>query len=538
MVAGIDARSPHIGFLPPRLSLEVSARQVKRRQHTLDHPRKSSYEDESPPLSFGRQAGAALPTKQRRKVTMKTIKGNWKTARLTRREFLTASALGAAAGVVLVACGPAPTAEAPPATAPPAATPAPKAAQKVRVLMNNQGDWNKPMQDFFNPWTEQTGIQSEWNFSGEWNQNFITQFAAGTPPDITYTFGLGQFAERDALMPLDEIWARDGIKGSDFVLGMTEMATYKGKIYAMPAAVDFTPLFWNKDAFKEAGLDPEVPPKTLDETTEFSNKLLKKDEQGNILRLGLDPTSFDEWYTYWSAIMGISWWDAQNQQVTLNTPEAVKYLEWAVENVKRWGGSEAIMAFRSGKPSKYDFENNPFALGELALMLNGWWMGAPFQEFYPDMKYGVALPPTMNGKPEEQANYPTGGWHLAIANGKNVNVEGAWSLLKYGFWEHPAEFAASSTNGCCVLSQMDKFTELAKQSLKGSQMEPYFDVFPEYGKLSKRVASPTFPVSDFAAEQMSRTYEAAILGQKSPKDALDEAQQATEAELKRVLSGS
>lgn len=456
--------------------------------------------------------------------------------KLTRREMLKLLVVGVAGvsiGPVVAACVPARPVEEPTV----APTAAPAVPGKVRVLFNDQGDWNKPTQDFFDAWTKETGIESEWTFSPDWTQNFLTQFAAGNPPDILLTTGVGELAERGAFVELDELWAKEGIKREDFVAGMVEMVTYKDKIYAMPGGVDYNPLFWNKDAFEDAGLDPEVPPKTRDEMTEFADKLFKKDEQGNILRLGLDPTEFNEWYFYWAPTMGLDWWDAKNQKVTLNSPAAVELLEWMVENTKRWGGPRAVMEFRTGKPTKWDFETNILAIGEIAMMLNGWWMGAPFQKYFPDLKYGIALPPTLTGKPEEQANYPTGGWALAIAKGDEVNVEGAWSLLKYGFWEHAAEFSAASTNGCSVLGQLDRFGELAKATLKGTQMEPYFDVFTDYADLAKNVTYPSFPVSVYAEDQMSRAYSAAILGEKLAKEALDEAQAATEKELERVLSG-
>ena len=40
-------------------------------------------------------------------------------------------------------------------------------------------------------------------------------------------------------------------------------------------------LYWNKDAFKEAGLDPNTPPATWDEMVSFGKKLTKTDAAGN-----------------------------------------------------------------------------------------------------------------------------------------------------------------------------------------------------------------------------------------------------------------
>ena len=50
--------------------------------------------------------------------------------------------------------------------------------------------------------------------------------------------------------------------------------------------IDIYGLTWNKDHFKEAGLDPEKPPRTWDEFRDYAKKLTKKDAQGNITRVG------------------------------------------------------------------------------------------------------------------------------------------------------------------------------------------------------------------------------------------------------------
>ncbi len=50
--------------------------------------------------------------------------------------------------------------------------------------------------------------------------------------------------------------------------------------------IDIYGLTWNKDHFKEAGLDPEKPPRTWDEFREYAKKLTRRDAQGNITRVG------------------------------------------------------------------------------------------------------------------------------------------------------------------------------------------------------------------------------------------------------------
>jgi ABC-type glycerol-3-phosphate transport system substrate-binding protein len=69
---------------------------------------------------------------------------------------------------------------------------------------------------------------------------------------------------------------------------IVELSDYgKGRMWGYPQyGIDVYGITWNKDHFREAGLDPEKPPKTWDEFREYAKKLTKRDAQGNITRVG------------------------------------------------------------------------------------------------------------------------------------------------------------------------------------------------------------------------------------------------------------
>lgn len=61
----------------------------------------------------------------------------------------------------------------------------------------------------------------------------------------------------------------------------------KGRMWGyVQYGIDVYGLTWNKDHFKEAGLNPEKPPTTWDEFRDYAKKLVKRDAQGNITRVG------------------------------------------------------------------------------------------------------------------------------------------------------------------------------------------------------------------------------------------------------------
>ncbi len=57
-----------------------------------------------------------------------------------------------------------------------------------------------------------------------------------------------------------------------------------GKLYCMPFNSSNAVLFYNKDLFRKAGLDPNKPPKTFEEVLEYAEKLTIKDDKGNIVQ--------------------------------------------------------------------------------------------------------------------------------------------------------------------------------------------------------------------------------------------------------------
>jgi multiple sugar transport system substrate-binding protein len=163
----------------------------------------------------------------------------------------------------------APAAATPPAAA--AATSAPAAvdtggAKSIEVWNANWGEeYNAPMKLIGDQFTQDTGVTVNWTFNDDWQEKLLTAIAGGIPPDATYTnwVGLPTLAFQGSLLPLDDYMASSGIKDSDFIKAMIEACKWQGKTYGMPGGADFLVLFYSKDVYTAAGLDPEAPPKTL-----------------------------------------------------------------------------------------------------------------------------------------------------------------------------------------------------------------------------------------------------------------------------------
>jgi len=98
-----------------------------------------------------------------------------------------------------------------------------------------------------------------------------------------------------AIVPMQEFVDADDYDLSDLDEKAVKYYTLDDKLWAMPFAGAVPLLYYDKVTFREVGLDPESPPKDLDELREASAKMLKRDANGNVTRSGV-AIDITGWY--------------------------------------------------------------------------------------------------------------------------------------------------------------------------------------------------------------------------------------------------
>ncbi|MBP1693961.1 MAG: extracellular solute-binding protein [Chloroflexi bacterium] len=130
---------------------------------------------------------------------------------------------------------------------------------------------------------------------------FDALIAAGNQPDIiTVSFGtqIGHYAASGVIIPLEDM---DGAQDLFAKIDPATVQNLYGHNYYMPVGADVTMLIYNKDLFKEAGLDPEKPPTTTAEFLDYAAKIdqLPPRSDGTKVRGTLfwnDALSWGGWY--------------------------------------------------------------------------------------------------------------------------------------------------------------------------------------------------------------------------------------------------
>jgi sn-glycerol 3-phosphate transport system substrate-binding protein len=148
--------------------------------------------------------------------------------------------------------------------------------------------------------SEQDEVEVKLAFQGndeETMLKFMATLGSGDVPSMIYLAEVDaqRVMDSGAARPVQEFIDQEGYDLSDFDQKAIQYYTVDGELHGMPFAIAVPLLYYNKIAFREVGLDPEQPPRDLDEVREMSQQLLKKDSHGNVLRAGI-ALDIDPWY--------------------------------------------------------------------------------------------------------------------------------------------------------------------------------------------------------------------------------------------------
>lgn len=146
------------------------------------------------------------------------------------------------------------------------------------------GDYLTQLVDQYNK-ENKDGITVKMDISSDLNSQLSTAFAAKTGPTLLLSSSALRFTYGKYLQDVNDIFSKTGLDKSDFVKSYLDYCSDGDKLYFVPFQIVGYYLFWNKDLFKAAGLDPEKAPTTWDEFKTDAEKIT--DESKNVYGSGL-----------------------------------------------------------------------------------------------------------------------------------------------------------------------------------------------------------------------------------------------------------
>ena len=202
----------------------------------------------------------------------------------------------------------------------------PAAAEEITMIVC--GDTMDPIHEkYIGEWE---AANEGWTVAPEvvgWGQcqdKVTTLAVAGTPVALAYVGSrtLKEFAEFGLIEPIP---MTDAEKASYFP-NVVGTVTYQGEQWGIPVAFSTKALYWNKDLFAEAGLDPDTPPATWEEVISAAKAVTENTDSAGF---GLVAKTFDN-----TMHQFLHWVYTNNGQIiddegniVLNSPEVLVALE-------------------------------------------------------------------------------------------------------------------------------------------------------------------------------------------------------------------
>ncbi len=255
---------------------------------------------------------------------------------------------------------------------------------------------------------------------------YVAAFRTGNAPNLVqvYEVGTQTMLDSGAIIPVYEI---PGMLGetwdwAQYVIPITNYYSTNGKLWSMPFNSSTAMLYYNKDLFKKAGLDPEKPPTTWKEVEEYGKKLVESGVVDHALSFGWPGWIFEQMFAYHNQLFA----DHENgrngraEKVLFNGPFGQMVLEtWARlarEKVFLYGGPEYSA-------------NTAFVSGQIAMLIQstsslaGIEKGASFE-------VGTTFLPRFEGYP--RGNSVIGGGSLWVTKGQSKEeLAAVWAFLKF-----------------------------------------------------------------------------------------------------------
>lgn len=304
-------------------------------------------------------------------------------------------------------------------------------------------------------------------------QKAITAAMAGTPPDVAVLLAIDLYTllDMDLIIDLDQfLVGEDSDYLAHFYQAFLENSRANGKVWGIPFQRSTPILYYNKDHFKEAGLDPERPPQTWDELKEYARILTKRDAQGNVVRWGFADITEDTWTIQaWILQACGVYCNEEGTEAYFDTPETREAFSFVYDlaNVEK-----VMPRFRSYSTAAQDF-----VAGYVSMMINS--TGSlRFVAQSANFDFGVAFLP--KGKCQ---GVPTGGGNLYIfKNIPEANKKAAWEFIKW--MTSPYNAARWSVGSGYVAVRDDAYdTEVMKQYVANF---PYITVAREQLSIAHR----------------------------------------------------
>jgi len=419
------------------------------------------------------------------------------------------------------------------------------------------GDDGDQLQSLFDRFSQLNGVPVKAR-SRIGSDELLKALEGAEPPDLVILSSsalIGAFNSQGLVEPLDRWIEATGIDLEDIYPAPLEQCKGLDRTYlCLPWGCDIDALFWNKDLFRAAGLDPERPPQTMEELVEYANELTVHDEKGELSQVGFIPDSPRSHAELYVRMFGGAIYSDEGTELAINSQPVIDALNWqmqlynfyAPEDLKDFVSSftpymtsrHAVYAGRRmscqqcHRASPIQNGKTPdagFLESRVAMMIDGEWRASlnALSQGESRVNFGVAPVPPPSAHPE-RANTTVVQGPVAFIPAGATDKEAAADLLA---WMMSPEVVAEETYATSSLPT----SRMAAQDPRFHQM-PFFDVFTDLLVHPNSRPAVTTPISSQLNEALGQVEEELLHKGGDPVQLVNEAQAEFVPKLKEVLS--
>lgn len=394
---------------------------------------------------------------------------------------------------------------------------------KTKITVLRPGDQDKvasfiePAVEAFEAENPDIDVEIMYESWAGWIQTYPTYFEAGNQPDVIFWWDnkLHDSSANSHLVDLSPYLSEELVnKIPQGVWDLVDPGDMDGLFY-VPSSVDTFALFYNKDLFAQAGLDPDAPPTTWDELLAAAKAIKENTGKPGI---GVPAISGSEVLQEFVGCFINQATDApildSSSMPLFNTPEGMEALNFL----------EQLWPYVQESPTEYGRGElrPPIINGEIGMIIDGPWavanmIAAMGENFTQDGSVGVApLPLGPNGKKITWAG--TNGW---IAT-KEETAEASAKLIEY-LMSDDVLMAHHVAYGSAPLYA----TEAEDSAFQSDYWQVFYNECQEYtlyGMIGKNSATPS---AYYTA--MEEVWQQFLLGQLDAQGAMDAAVAAAES---------
>jgi len=395
------------------------------------------------------------------------------------------------------------------------------------------GEATKTLVDEFN--ASHPDIQVEAVFQGDYDSaiNKLKQSipSKGTPNVMqVYDIGTRFMIDSKAVVPVQKWIDQEIFDISSYEPNILAYYTVDNKLYSMPFNTSTPILYYNKTMFKEAGLDPESPPKTFEDVTAAARKLTSRDANGTVTRPGLSVAIYGWFFEQFLAEQNVPYTnngngrDSLTTAVSFNSPQGEKTLAWWSGMVKEGTASnmgrktaDTLKAFIAGQTAMtIDSTGN---LGDIMDGVNGKFdVGTGFMPHPADAKDGGVI---------------IGGASLwMLAGHSDPEEKASWEFIKFMTAAKQQAFWHIKTG----------YFPVTKAAYDDPDLKKYEEKYPQFKvaieqlhntPINRNTQGGLLGVFTQSRQEIESAIEQVLNGQSTPRDALQKASDTVNGAIER-----